>query len=56
MRQKETQYTASTPIAVVKKCPDISLTTIERALHDLLEQGKIEKVDAGRSTGYVWKS
>ena len=35
--------------------PDISLTTIERTLHDLLTQGMIEKVGAGRSTGYVWK-
>lgn len=40
---------------IVLECPDISLTTIERTLHDLLEQGKIEKVGTGRSTGYVWK-
>lgn len=40
---------------IVRECPDISLTTIERTLHDLLTQGKIEKVGAGRSTGYVWK-
>ena len=40
---------------IVRECPDISLTTIERALHDLLRQGTIEKVGAGRSTGYVWK-
>jgi hypothetical protein len=40
---------------IVRECPDISLTTIERTLHDLLAQGKVEKVGAGRSTGYVWK-
>ena len=40
---------------IVRECPDISLTTIERTLHDLLTQGRIEKVGAGRSTGYVWK-
>jgi len=40
---------------IVRECPGISLTTIERTLHDLLAQGKIEKVGAGRSTGYVWK-
>ena len=40
---------------IVRECPDISLTTIERTLHDLLGQGKIEKFGAGRSTGYVWK-
>ena len=40
---------------IVKTCPDISLTTIERALHDLLERSAIEKVGSGRATGYVWK-
>ena len=40
---------------IVRECPDISLTTIERTLHDLLAQGRVEKVGAGRSTGYVWK-
>ena len=37
------------------ECPDISLTTIERTLHGLLEQGKMEKVGAGRGTAYVWE-
>lgn len=36
-------------------CPDISQTTIERALSDLLTGGKIQKVGAGPATGYVWK-
>lgn len=40
---------------IVRECPGISLTTIERALHDLLVRGKVEKVGAGRVTGYVWK-
>ena len=40
---------------IVRECPDISLTTIERVLHDLLTQGRIEKVGAARSTAYVWK-
>ena len=40
---------------IVREYPDISLTTIERTLHDLLGQGKIEKVGAGRGTAYVWK-
>ena len=40
---------------VVRECPDISLTTIERTLHGLLMQGKVEKVGGGRSTGYVWR-
>ena len=40
---------------IARECPDISLTTIERTLHELLKQGKIEKVGAARATGYVWK-
>ncbi len=34
-------------------CPDISETTIERALKELLEAGFIEKVGKGRATGYI---
>lgn len=40
---------------IAAACPDISQTTIERALSDLLAGGKIEKVGAGPATGYVWK-
>jgi Fic family protein len=48
-------------LGIVKKsdiatlCPDISETTIERTLKDLLEVGFIEKVGKGRATGYVKK-
>lgn len=35
--------------------PDISDTTIQRALADLLKSGKIEKISGGRYTKYVWK-
>lgn len=34
-------------------CPDISITTIEKALADLLKEGYILKVGAGRSTAYI---
>ena len=34
-------------------CPDISVTTIERTLKDLLEIGYIEKLGTGRATAYV---
>jgi Fic family protein len=34
-------------------CPDISVTTIEKALSDLLKEGYILKVDAGRRTAYI---
>ena len=48
-------------LGIVKKsdiatlCPDISETTIERTLKELLETGFIEKVGKGRATGYVKK-
>ena len=35
--------------------PDISDTTIQRALADLLKSGEIEKIGGGRYTRYVWK-
>ena len=48
-------------LGVVKKsdiatlCPDISETTIERTLKELLEIGFIEKIGQGRATGYIKK-
>lgn len=36
-----------------EECPDVSMTTIERTLANMLAQGRIEKVGSGRSTGYV---
>lgn len=49
-----------TPGKITKKeisqaCPDISLTTIERTLSDLLSSGFIDKIGSGRSTAYVKK-
>lgn len=38
---------------ILAECPDISESTVERALHDLLEAGVIEKVGRGPATGYV---
>ena len=35
--------------------PDISDTTIQRTLADLLKCGEIEKIGGGRYTKYVWK-
>jgi Fic family protein len=40
---------------IAKLCPDISETTIERTLKELLEAGYLEKVGKGRATGYVKK-
>jgi len=36
-------------------CPDISETTIERTLKELLDAGYIEKVGKARATGYIKK-
>lgn len=36
-------------------CPDISETTIERTLKELLESGYIEKTGKARATGYIKK-
>ena len=49
-----------TPGKITKKeiaqaCPDISLTTIERTLADLVATGFIGKVSSGRATAYVKK-
>ena len=38
---------------IMEHCPDISKITVERTLAELVKQGYIQKVGAGRSTGYV---
>jgi len=38
---------------IANLCPDISVTTIEKTLSDLLKEGYIIKVGAGRSTAYI---
>ena len=38
---------------ILKLCPDISVTTIEKALSELLKEGFIIKVGGGRSTAYI---
>ena len=35
--------------------PDISDTTIQRTLAELLKSGEIEKIGGGRYTKYKWK-
>lgn len=39
---------------IMDACPDISATTIEKALGDLVKNGTIIKVGNGRGTGYVY--
>lgn len=43
-----------TKAEIMKKCPDISQITIQRALIELQEQGKIIKIGGGRYTKYTW--
>lgn len=40
---------------LIEMNPDISDTTIQRSLKDLLKSGEIKKVGGGRYTKYVWK-
>lgn len=40
---------------IVKKCPDISQITVQRALIDLQNADKIKKIGGGRYTKYIWK-
>lgn len=39
---------------IIEKCPDISDTTVQRALNSLLKNNKIIKISGGRYTSYVW--
>lgn len=43
-----------TKAEISKKCPDISVTTINRTLTDLLKNKKIIKHGGGRYTSYTW--
>ena len=41
---------------IISFCPDISQTTIERTLNDLLKSGYIDKIGQGKSTSYIKKN
>ena len=38
---------------ILEKCPDISMSTVELTLADLLKNSYIIKTGAGRSTAYI---
>ena len=40
---------------IMDACPDISATTIEKALGDLVKNGTIIKIGNGRGTGYSFR-
>lgn len=43
-----------TKTEIMKKCPDISQVTVQRALNDMLKSGEIIKIGGGRYSAYVW--
>ncbi len=43
-----------TKTEIKAQCPDISQTTIQRALNDLVKSGEIIKIGGGRYTSYTW--
>ena len=43
-----------TKTEIMQQCPDISQTTIQRALNDLVKNGEIIKIGGGRYTSYTW--
>ena len=43
-----------TKTEIMALCPDISQTTIQRALNDLTKSGEIIKIGGGRYTSYTW--
>ena len=58
-RVKEIIKTAIGPISkkeILEKCPDISQTTVQRTLAELLELGQIIKIGGGRYTKYIWNN
>ncbi len=50
---KETKGTI-TKTEIMKKCPNISQVTVQRALAELLANGEIIKIGGGRYTKYTW--
>ena len=58
-RVKEIIKTTIGPISkkeILEKCPDISQTTVQRTLAELLELGQIIKIGGGRYTKYIWNN
>ena len=43
-----------TKAEIASQCPDISQTTVQRALNELTKSGEIIKIGGGRYTSYTW--
>ena len=50
------ELNAITKSKIIEKCPDMSVSTIERALSILLKDKKIIKISGGRFTKYIWNN
>lgn len=58
-RVREIIRTTLGPISkkeILEKCPDISQTTVQRTLTELVESGQIIKIGGGRYTKYTWNN
>ena len=47
-------YGKITKAEIIKQCPEISQTTVQRTLNDLVKNGQIIKIGGGRYTSYAW--
>mgnify|MGYP000797655571 FL=1 len=47
-------YGRITKAEIAAQCPEISQTTIQRTLNELLKNNQIIKIGGGRYTSYVW--
>lgn len=43
-----------TKAELMKDCPDISQTTVQRTLNELVKKGELLKIGGGRYTAYIW--
>lgn len=43
-----------TKAEIMAQCPDVSQTTIQRALNELVKSGEVIKIGGGRYTSYTW--
>lgn len=43
-----------TKAEIMQQCPDVSQTTIQRTLNDLVKSDEIIKIGGGRYTSYIW--
>jgi len=50
-----TKFGKFTKTDILELCPEIGRATVENALKELVEEGKIERIGSGRTTAYIRK-